>query len=86
LTWQSWYKLKQRQDVIKEGWERCGLARVLDAAQQMEAMRYWMDAPAEALGVELHVEDTESEGEDVQERVKTINFLPHRVSSLGRLD
>jgi hypothetical protein len=40
---------------------------VLDAAQQMEAMRYCMDAPAEALGVQPRVEDTDSEGEEVQE-------------------
>jgi hypothetical protein len=47
-TWQSWDKLRRNRDMIKQGWDRCGLSQVLDKAQQVEAMRFCISQPAEA--------------------------------------
>ena len=66
-TWASWSKLKQKGEMIAKGWEKCGLGSVLDAAQQMEAMRFCMNRPAEQLGDEVEQQDqsvSDSEGED----------------------
>jgi hypothetical protein len=71
-TWQSWYKLKQKRDVIKEGWERCGLGQVLEAAQQVEAMRFCMSEATQALGNESDHEDTDSEWEEEEEEKEEV--------------
>jgi hypothetical protein len=57
--------------MIKQGWDRCGLSRVLEAAQQVEAMRFCINEPREVLGEEeeqpeLNVTDSEEE-EDTEE-------------------
>ncbi len=67
-TWQSWYKLKGKRDVIRQGWERCGLGKVLDKAQQAEAMRYCLNEPVQAVGDEPHRDEVaDSEGEEEEE-------------------
>jgi hypothetical protein len=74
-TWLSWDSLKQRRDLIKEGWERCGLARVLDAALQTEAMRYCMNEPTQALGEEADgsgLTDSEEDEDDDEEKEEEV--------------
>lgn len=38
--WSSWDKLTRRQELIWQGWERSSLSRVLDKAQQQEAVKF----------------------------------------------
>jgi len=55
---------------VKQAWERCGLSQVLNEAQQVEAMAFCMDRPAEVLGEEAEeaqVNVTDSEGEEEEE-------------------
>ena len=66
-AWMSWDKLKARRDLIKDTWERCGLSKVLDAAQQREAMKYCMSEPEQALGEEKEEEPVVSDDEDEEE-------------------
>jgi hypothetical protein len=66
-VWQSWYKLKGKREVIKEGWERCGLEKVLDAAQQTEAMRFCMSEPTQALGKEPERYDVDTDSDSGEE-------------------
>jgi hypothetical protein len=64
-AWSSWDKLKRKQDIIREGWGRCGLSGVLDKAQQLEAMRFCMSNKEEKLGEEPEDQlDTDSDGEE----------------------
>ena len=53
--------------MIRDGWARCGLARVLDSAQQVDAMRFCMQEPVQALGVEEQAEDADSDGEEEED-------------------
>ena len=66
-TWGSWSALKKKRELIIEGWKKCGLGDVLNAAQQVEAMRFCMTAAEEVLGSEPEVVEeagTDSEGEE----------------------
>jgi hypothetical protein len=71
-VWSSWRDLKDRGELIVKGWGKCGLGEVLNAAKQVEAMRFCMNIEAQGqtvvLGVEeqqdVEVPDIESEGED----------------------
>ena len=64
-AWSAWDKLTRKQELVKDGWSRCGLADVLDAAQQREAMRFCMSNKEQAPGVE--VEDELTTGSDGEE-------------------
>jgi hypothetical protein len=53
--------------MIKQGWDRCGLSGVLEAAQQVEALRFCINEPTEVLGEEEEEPElnvTDSEGEE----------------------
>ena len=64
-TWGSWDKLRRKKELIKEGWRKCGLGDVLDAAQQREAMRFCLNEPVEVLGEEPEQQDAgDTDNED----------------------
>jgi hypothetical protein len=53
--------------MIKQGWDRCELSGVLEAAQQVEAKRFCINEPTEVLGEEVEETElnvTDSEGEE----------------------
>ena len=67
-TWSSWRSLKDRADMIVQGWTKCGMdVSLLKKARQMEAMRFCLSRPEEVLGEEVQVEQADSEGEDEDE-------------------
>ena len=70
-TWSSWRSLKDRRDMIVQGWAKCGLdVSLLKSARQAEAMRFCLSKPEELLGEEVQAEsamEPESEGEDEDE-------------------
>ena len=66
-TWHSWIKLRDKKELIIDTWAKCGLAEVLVAAQQVEAMRYIMAQPEQVLGVEEDAQIMDSEDEDGDE-------------------
>jgi len=39
----SWIKLKDRTALIVKGWEKAGMGKVLDAAKQVDALKFFMD-------------------------------------------
>ena len=66
----SWQKLRMRTELIKKGWTKAGVGNVLDASQQLEALRLsFLNQPA-AEGEEAEPEvavaadDTAPESED----------------------
>ena len=64
-AWSSWDKLTRKQDMVKEGWSRCGLAGVLEEAQKMEAMRFCLSNKEGEPGEEAEEQpDTCSDAED----------------------
>jgi hypothetical protein len=72
-TWQSWIRLFDKTDLIKEGWRKSGLGEVLNAAEQREAMRFCMNTEEPALEEEVaernlgcEVDDLEEEEEGVE--------------------
>ena len=68
-TWLSWNKLRAQQEMIVEGWRKCGLSAVLDTAQQADAMRFCMNMPVQGLGeeAEQRPEDMDSETEEEED-------------------
>jgi hypothetical protein len=63
-AWNSWIRLFDKPDLIKEGWVKSGMGKVLEAAQQREAMRQCMNAVEEELGEEEEQADAASEVDD----------------------
>jgi hypothetical protein len=67
-AWFSWFCLLQKPELIKEGWVRCGMGNVMEAAQQRDAMRYCLNTAEPELGEEEHHEEN-NEGDDDEEDV-----------------
>jgi hypothetical protein len=66
-TWQSWDRLKGKRELIKQGWDKCGLSGVLDVAQQMDALRFCINDPVEELGEEEETQQNVSESDEEEE-------------------
>ena len=63
-TWAAWNKLKKKQQLVKEGWGKCGMSLVLDAAFQRDALMSGVDSSAVLEGEE---EDYEAEAQSDDE-------------------
>ena len=65
-TWAAWNKLKKNQQLVKEGWGKCGMSLVLDAAFQRDALMSGVDSSAVLEGEEGDYE-AEAQSDDEEE-------------------
>ena len=67
-AWESWYRLREKKEVVLSGWARCGMGDVLQQTdeQKMAAMSLCLSEPNQVLGEEPEVKvDEGSDGEEV---------------------